>query len=69
MRHQLQPNKATYDKAVLVVYIRSSKRRFNHPSLVARQSTLILKVGVSYGWRTISKQTDSCCRVKNYGVK
>ena len=30
-----------------------SKRRFSHPSLVTRQSALVLKVGVSDGWRSI----------------
>ena len=49
---QLQPKKTKVQcKAVLAVYIRSSKRHFTHPSLLTRQSALVLKVGVSYGWK------------------
>ena len=40
-------------KAVLSIHIRSSKRYFSHPSLITRQSALLLKVGVLYGLRSI----------------
>ena len=45
MHRQLQPNKTKMSR----LYI--SKRRFSHPSLVTKRNALVLKVGVSYGWK------------------
>ena len=53
MRHQLQPKKTkAYDqgKATLAIYM---QRRFSRPTLLTRRSALVLKMGVSYGWRSI----------------
>ena len=36
-----------------ISHLYSSKKRFSRPSLVTRWSTLVLKVGVSFGWRSI----------------
>ena len=47
MRHQLQPKK-TKVRLRSISHLYSSKRHFTHPSLLTRQSTSILKVGVSY---------------------
>ena len=40
--------KCIVGKAILAINIRSSKRCFTHPSMLARRSALVLKVGVLY---------------------
>ena len=45
MRRQLQPKK----RCIIQLY--SSERRFTRSSLPTRWSTLVLKVGVSCGWK------------------
>ena len=47
MRRQLQPKKTKE----IISHLYSSKRRFTHPPLLTRRSALVLKVGVSYGWK------------------
>ena len=46
MRPQLQPKKT---KVRLTSRLYSSKRRYQRCTLLTRRSTLVLKVGVSYG--------------------
>ena len=38
-------------KAVLAIYLYSSKSRFIRPLLLTRRSALVLKVGVLCGWK------------------
>ena len=45
MRQQLQSKKP---KVRLISHLYSSKRHFSHPSLLAKRSASVLKVGVSY---------------------
>ena len=47
IHRQLQPTKA---KVRFISRLYSSKRRFIRPPLLASQSALVLKVGLSYGW-------------------
>ena len=48
MRRQLQPKNTKVRLYYPFIYV--AARRFSHPSLLTRQSALVLKVGVSYGW-------------------
>ena len=48
MCRQLQPKKTKVRLCYPVIYV--AARRFSRPSLLTRQSALVLKVGVSYGW-------------------
>ena len=52
IHRQLQLKKAK-GNAVLAVYTYNSKRRFTRSSLLKRRSALVLKVGVSYGLKTM----------------
>ena len=36
-----------------IIRLYNSKRHFSRPSLLTKQSALVLKVGVSYGWLSI----------------
>ena len=49
IRCQLQSSKTN----VRISHLYSSKRRFSCPLLVTRWTALVLKVGVSHGWRSI----------------
>ena len=52
MGRQLQPKKT---KVRRISRLYSCKIRFTHPSLLTRHSALVLKVGVSYWWRKMTK--------------
>ena len=59
MRRQLQPK--NQDNAIYI-----AARHFSRPPLVTKQSALVLTVGVSYGWQSISKEDWFTCCVNNY---
>ena len=48
MGHQLRSKKI---KVGCIIRLYSNKRRFTRASLLTRWSSLVLKVGVSYGWK------------------
>ena len=50
MRPQLQPKKT---KVRLNYRLYSSKRRYKRCTLLTKRSALVLKVGVSHGWRDV----------------
>ena len=53
MRPQLHPKKTTVRR---ISNIYSSKRHYNHGTLLYIQSTLVLKVGVLYRWQNFRRR-------------